>query len=152
MKNKIEQILDVDSWGKFLLEHDIRFHDVFYEHRNSLLSKLDFDEKNEIKKEALATLLNKNRDEKRPGVKELLDAMIRLYLGSLEYDTFKWQALEAEVGYILTEREKWILERINYITPELNICFSKDDNIKINLSRKNIKKIYETLGCNWEKE
>lgn len=152
MKNEIEQILDVTSWGKFLIEQNIRFNNVFYEHRNSLLSNLDFDENNEIKKERLATLLDQNKDEKRPGVKSLLDAMVRLYLGSLQYETFKWQALEAEVGYILTEREKWILERINYITPEINISFYKDDNVKINLSRKNLKQIYETLGCNIERE
>lgn len=148
MKESVNVVLA--NWGELLKEEGIAFNHVFFMHRNKLLVRLsDSKAENKTKPTTLNTIFEKGKKDKRPGVQELLDAIVRMSLGSMGHDVFHWKSLEAKVGYILTEREKWIVQQMNFVTPECYITFYPNDHLKITLNREKINAIYKAFGCDY---
>lgn len=147
MKTKVVEVLA--NWSSLLKEEGIFFSQVFFKHRNRLLVELRSGESPNGRENAkLNDIFLKDENDKRPGVQELLDAVVKLSLGSMGHDSFNWKSFEAKVGYILTEREKWILQQMNFVTQDFYITFLSKDQLKIHLNRKQLKDIYTAFGCN----
>jgi hypothetical protein len=115
-----------------------------------LLTDLDFDTNGELKQQKLADVLGTQKDDRRSGLQELIDAIVNLSLGSLGHNIFSWQAIEAKIGQAISPREKWIVERMNYVSPHLYITFPSSDKLKIHLDRSKITDLYENLGCKYK--
>jgi len=150
--NRMKKVVNdmLSHWGDLLKEEGIAFNHVFFKHRNKLLVELvDRKANPETKPVSLNAIFEKGKQDKRPGVQELLDAIVKMSLGSMGHDAFHWKSLEAKVGYILTEREKWIVKQMNFITSDCYITFYPNDLLKINLNREKIKEIYEAFGCDY---
>jgi hypothetical protein len=139
---KIHNLLSEDrQWQIFLKEYGIIFNKALIDYRNRILGDVNKDYFQKFGK-----VFSKESDIlKRPGVKELTDALMRLYLGSMDYNKFSWKALEAEVGQPLTDREKWLVYRINLVS-ELNVISYPADQIRIEFEIDAIKQIREDLG------
>ncbi|MBD3337982.1 MAG: hypothetical protein GF353_02660 [Candidatus Lokiarchaeota archaeon] len=131
-RKKICNILK--NWSPFLEEQNIILNDAFFEYKNNLLRELRLDEKGEIRIPLLNDILEPNGINQESKIKKLLNAIIDLSLGSLGYTIFSWHSLEAEVGQTLSDYDKWIIERMNYVTPELKVTFLPDDQISIQLN------------------
>jgi hypothetical protein len=147
---KISNLFEVDSyWQKFLKEQGIRFSKVLIDSENRLLNNITKDVINEKdNSQKLHTIFNKKDDvDNRPGTKEITDAIMGLYLGSMGNNKFSWNALEAQVGQRLSDREKWLVHRINLVS-ELNVLFYTEDKLSISfeVNDSSIKKINEDLG------
>ncbi len=148
MKKSISIVLD--NWSPILEEQNIAFRQVFYEHKNSLLADLDLNNEGNLRHQKLADVLNKQKDDRRPGLQQLVDAIVNLSLGSLGHHTFSWQAIEAKIGQAISLREKWMVERMNYVSPHLYIIFPSEDKLKIHLDRNHITDLYKNLGCKYK--
>ena len=137
------------NWSEILCEENIRYLHVFFEHQNMLFDNLSLDDENELSKQGLAILLNENANNGAT-VKDLLDAIVRLSLGSLGHSVFNWQSLEAKLGCPLFEREKWILQRLNHVSPFLEVRIGLDNKIKLVVVRDKIQEIYKNVGLDYE--
>lgn len=100
------------NWSEILRIESILYRDIFFEYHNQLSSRLQ-EKDNEIQTDKLAQIVTNNSLE--CGVKDLFEAMLRLYNGSLQHKSFTWNVFEAEIGHKLSEREKWCISRMNTV-------------------------------------
>ncbi len=93
-------------------------------------------------------LSKKSQDE---NLRVLLNAIVKLYLGSLGNRWFTWEALEAETGRYLESRDKWLAERINLASKDLRVIFHGDNRLFIRFDPDKLNCIYKELGVEYEK-
>ncbi len=84
--------------------------------------------------------------EPKAEVRELTEAIISLFVGSLGHEKFTWEALEARTGEKLNQRSKWLLQRINLASEHWQVDFHEDNHIHIKIGKGKIKEIYKDLG------
>jgi hypothetical protein len=147
LKNVLEQ------WSPILSDQGICLNEVFFLYRNRLLDNLKF-KNGELKPQKLQELFKDSTKIKEKcsitgklSIQKLLDAMVELSLGTMGHDIFNLHILEAKVGQVFTYKEKWMVERMNFVTPELYITFLPEDKVQIQVKRENLQKIYNKFGC-----
>ena len=129
VRNQIDDVLH--NWSYELNKIGVQFDAVFIEYRNHLYKespfysgKLDFPRLSEVVDKGV-----------QKSVKQLLDSMIQLSLGSYGYTQFTWETLEAQVGRPLTAVDKWLVERIADASDH-HILITEQNELRIEVPRK----------------
>ena len=160
------------SWSGILSRECIPFRDVYFEYRNQLLSQLQ-PEGGKIKPEKLGEIIkpkesksgkaikeqekggkekqNPIKRKKETELEEILDGILRLYMGSLQHATFTWHVLEAEIGKPVGDREKWLISRMNTVDQDLFfVSVSTDGYQIIHFDVEKMNEMREKLGYQQE--
>jgi hypothetical protein len=132
-----EQICNVlRNWSKPLNNEDIHYDYAFLEHGNTLcLNPIEDIKFSKIFDQDVDK--NSGKDTKKE-LERLVNAIIDLALGSLEYESFRWRSLEAKIGRLLTDRDKWFVKWLSPASKhKLNIVFiPEDEKIRITFEGK----------------
>ena len=133
VRNSVSAV--VAEWGKDLSEIGVRFREVYIEYRDALYTAFN----PERPAPALGEVVH---EENRKSVGRLLDAMIRLALGSYGYPRFTWQSLEAQVGRPLTDVDKWLVRRMGNSSPYLSVLITPEPRgLEISVDRGEVEAI-----------
>ena len=148
-------------WNSILYRESLYFRDVYFEYRNQLYTKFETNQI-EIKSQKLADIIQEAKSEsentnqspnintnrtKQVGLEEILDGIIRLYLGSLQHKSFTWHVLEAEIGRPVGDREKWLVSRMNAVDQNrFWVSMSTEGYEIINLDIDNVNDIKKQFG------
>lgn len=120
-------------WGQELAKIGVRFDDVYIEYHNHL-----FKEFHPVPHPtSYPTLCEVLDDKHKHFVRQMLEAMIQLSLGSYEYPVYNWEMLEAQVGRPLTDVDKWLAGRIANASGN-RILITEHGEIRLEFSRKDV--------------
>ena len=125
------------QWGQELAKIGVHFDEVYIEYGNHLYRNFHLD----TKRPPLCEVLS---DKNKKSVEKMLNAMIRLSLGSCEYPLFTWEVLEAEVGQPLTVVDKWLAGRIADASDN-HILMTEQDEFHVDLTRDNVAQVKELI-------
>ncbi len=128
-------------WGQELAKIGVHFSEVYIEYHNHL--HRDF-QPNSNRPAAFPTLCEVLSDKNKKSVEKMLNAMIRLSLGSCEYPLFTWEVLEAEVGQPLTIVDKWLAGRIADASDN-HILMTEQNEFRVELTRDNVDEIKKLI-------
>jgi len=143
MADKLKTVLQ-SNWNEILRIESIIYRDIFFEYHNQLSSCLQ-EKGNEIQTDKLAQIVTNNSLE--CGVKDLFEAMLRLFNGSLQHRSFTWNVFEAEIGHKLSERESWCISRMNTVDQKIFFLSITTDNFSIiNFDLNKMDEFFDKIG------
>jgi hypothetical protein len=128
-KEKIKKIVNIaresdavlKKWGQELQPLGLNFRQVFFESEGRLWRFInkEYEDEKELKDETriddiMANVMKDDSDI----IRELVKSLKRLSNDTMGHHDFPWSAVEAEVGRPLTNRQRWLVERMVDWVPE----------------------------------
>ncbi len=150
-RKEICKVLEV--WSQPLNDEGIAYNHVFFEYQGCLFNALAVNKTRSLKKQKFTEIFENHSADTKNTIREIVKSLIRLSLGSMGYDRFRWRSLEASVGHTLTERDKWLVQCLSAASGGvLRVEFIPGDNeyIKVWFHHSNVKKIYRAFDIKEE--
>jgi hypothetical protein len=118
--------------------------DVFSDELNIINGKISFNSKG-IPMRGIQT--GEGKDE-REGTDfgKLLNSILSLHLGTKRHEWFTIEAVEAETGRQLSSRDRWWIERMNFVSKKMHVTFHNDSKVFIQFKPEDVDTIYKELG------